>query len=121
MEKHERFSEIRKGSVPRNLQTKYNGIAKLVLQMTNIEISKRPTAKAVVKAVETEIMRLENNTLGLGVSGVLTQRSRFYSYDEKDRKDQWDQNDVEDSYTLIVDNDSEYSELGNSKSPYKLV
>jgi hypothetical protein len=119
MEKHERFSEIRKGLAPKNLANRYSGIAKLILSMTDIDMNKRPTAKVVVRAIQAEIMRLEGNTLGLGVCDVLTQRSRFYSYDEKDRQQVFtgrnsteEQN--EDSYTLVIDDMSEYSELGNN-------
>jgi hypothetical protein len=122
MEKHERFSELRKGILPKVLQTRYPGLARLIQQMTDIDVNKRPTIQTVMKIVEGEILRLESNTLGLGASEILIQRNRFYSYDIKDRKDfhlksrefrQLTCN--EDSFTLkiVIDEMEEYSNLGN--------
>jgi hypothetical protein len=114
MEKHERFAELRKGIISKSLINKYNSLCRFILQMTDIDVHKRPNAGAVVKFIYSEIMRLEGNTLGLGVSEVLTtQRSRFYSYDVKDNNKVVRKRDSklfvsEDSYTfkLVIDGET---------------
>jgi hypothetical protein len=100
MEKHERFADLRRGIIPKNLNMRFNGVSKLILQMTDVDVNNRPSAENVIKIIQSEILRLENNTLGLGVSDVLTQRNRFYSYDTKDVTTLLHCHSEELSYTL---------------------
>jgi hypothetical protein len=124
MEKHERFSEMRKGILPDNLMGKYNGIARLILQMTDSDMTKRPCIKTVLKSIGNEILKLESNNIGLGISEVLTQRNRFYSFDERDKINEElyanftvekNFNICDDSYTLRLIVDAEGESENNTK------
>jgi serine/threonine protein kinase len=81
MEKHERFAELRKSIIPKNFQQRFNNLGRVILQMTDVDVNNRPDSKSVIKAIESEIFRLENSTLGLDISEIIMTRDRCYSVD----------------------------------------
>jgi translation initiation factor 2-alpha kinase 4 len=104
MEKHERFAELRKGSLPKAFQQRYAGLSRLILQMTDLDVNNRPDISGVIKAVESEISRFEDSlTLGFDISDIINSRDRFYSLDARDMisiKINGDDSDKEDSFIL---------------------
>ena len=61
MEKRDRLSDLRRGIVPEVFRRKYPSIARLILRMTDMDISYRPDASELVDCIEDEIFSLEND------------------------------------------------------------